>query len=139
MAQVAVISAVMGPDRAREDLLPYLLSKKSELDQVTLALAKSTEYFLPYIGGPEHAHTLIPLFEMLCCAEETVVRTAAAKSCSATISQLAKDVRLCSSCLLFISKRHFNLFSLTFSLCFFLPFFASYLAPKDQGLYRYAQ
>ena len=99
MSQVAVICAVIGPDRARDDLLPYLLSKQGEFDQVTLAMAKSMEHFLPHIGGAEHACELIPLFEMLCRAEETVVRTAAAKSCCVIISQLGKDVsqHLCSA------------------------------------------
>ena len=95
MAQVSVISAVMGPDRTREDLLPYLLTKKGELDQVTLVMAKSLEYFLPHVGGADHANSLIPLFEVLCCAEETVVRAAAVKSCNVVISQLGKDVSKC--------------------------------------------
>lgn len=91
MSQAAVVCAVMGSDRAREDLLPYLLTMKGEPDQVTLALARALEYFLPYIGGADYAHALIPLFEMLCSAEETVVRAAAAKSCSTVITSLGKD------------------------------------------------
>ena len=102
---MSVISAVMGPDRAREDLLPYLLTKKDELDQITLALAKSMEYFLPHIGGADHAHSLIPLFEMLCCAEETVVRVAATNSCSVVISQLG-NVSKFSSINIFVNIIH---------------------------------
>ena len=51
MKQAAVICTVMGPEKSREILLPYLLTKKGELDQVTLAMAHSLEDFLPHIGG----------------------------------------------------------------------------------------
>ena len=66
----------MGPEKAREDLLSYLVGKKEDMDQVLLALSKSLANFFTYIGGSDHCHLLIPLFEKLLNSEETVVRTA---------------------------------------------------------------
>jgi serine/threonine-protein phosphatase 2A regulatory subunit A len=76
MSKAALVCAVMGPEKAREDLLSYLVGKKEEMDQVLLALSKSLAHFFPYIGGQDHCHLLIPLFEKLLNTEETVVRSA---------------------------------------------------------------
>lgn len=59
-----------------------------ELDQVLLAMAEKLEKFLPLVGGPEHAHVLIPLFEPLCDIEEVTVRDVAANSCAKILRQL---------------------------------------------------
>ena len=63
-------------------------AKLSELDQVVIWIARKIGDILPFIGGPEHAGTLIPLFEVLCGAEETVVRTAASQSCCKILKKL---------------------------------------------------
>jgi hypothetical protein len=85
MSKAALICAVMGPEKAREELLSYLVGKKEEMDQVLLALSKSLAFFVPYIGGADHCHRLIPLFEQLLNSEETVVRTAGKICCFASI------------------------------------------------------
>jgi len=50
MSRLAVICAVMGPEKAREELLAYLLAKREDMDQVSLAQAKSLGLLLPFIG-----------------------------------------------------------------------------------------
>ena len=58
-----------------------------DLDQVLLVMAQKIGDFLPYIGGPEYAHILVPLFESLCTIEEITTRTAASASASKILSQ----------------------------------------------------
>lgn len=59
-----------------------------DLDQLLLVLAERLEKFSPLVGGPEHSHLLIPLFEALCDIEEVTVRNAAALSCCKILRQL---------------------------------------------------
>lgn len=70
--------------------ISYVLSlaKLEDLDQVLLALAEKLEKFLPLVGGPEHAHLLVPLFESLTDIEEVTVRNQACKSCIKILKQL---------------------------------------------------
>ena len=88
MSRVVIIAAVIGPDATRDQLIPYLTSRVTDLDQVTLALSLKVGELVPYVGGPEHALSLIPLLEQLCGIEETTVRVAAAGSLSKVILAL---------------------------------------------------
>lgn len=89
MKKVAIIAALMGPEKTRTDLLQYLQTKMDDMDQVLLVLAEKMEKFLPFVGGCEYAHLLIPLFEALCDIEEVTVRNAAALSCCKILKQLS--------------------------------------------------
>ena len=48
--------------------------------QVLLAMADELGKFVPFVGGPAYAHTLLEPLETLCCTEETVVREKAVES-----------------------------------------------------------
>ena len=48
--------------------------------QVLLALAEELGRFVPYVGGPAHAHVLLHPLEGLSAVEETVVREKAVQS-----------------------------------------------------------
>lgn len=88
MKMVGIVSALMGPEKTRSDMVAFLQTKMEDLDQVLLVMAEKLEKFLPLVGGPEHAHALIPLFEPLCDIEEVTVRDAAANSCAKILKQL---------------------------------------------------
>lgn len=60
-----------------------------DLDQVLLVISEKLEKFLPLVGGPDHAHVLLQLFEALCDIEEVTVRNLAAASCSKVLKQLS--------------------------------------------------
>ena len=51
--------------------------------QVLLAMAEELGKFVPYVGGPPHAHTLLVPLETLSTVEETVVREKAVLSLNA--------------------------------------------------------
>lgn len=89
MNQLALVCAVMTPEKVRGDMMPYLLTKLDDLDQVLLAMAKRLGEVLNSCGGPDQASCLLPVFEPLCAIEETVVRTAAAASVCSILKQFA--------------------------------------------------
>jgi len=80
MTKILVIVALMGAERVRNEMLPYLQTKLEDLDQVILALAIKLGDMVPYVGGPSHATSLIEALEVLCGTEEITARTAAAAS-----------------------------------------------------------
>jgi hypothetical protein len=73
--RVSTIALALGPDRAREELIPFLQDSVDDEDEVLLALADELgKNFEEYIGGKEYAHTLLGPLENLSAVEETLVR-----------------------------------------------------------------
>lgn len=75
------IAAALSPERARLELLPFLLEfvETDTEDECLLALANELgkREFVELIGGADHAATLLPILENLLGVEETVVRDSA--------------------------------------------------------------
>lgn len=73
--RISTIALALGPDRAREELIPFLSESVDDEDEVLLALAEELgRNFEEYIGGPEYAHILLVPLENLSAVEETLVR-----------------------------------------------------------------
>jgi serine/threonine-protein phosphatase 2A regulatory subunit A len=73
--RVSTIALALGPDRARDELIPFLQDSVDDEDEVLLALADELgKNFEEYIGGKEHAHALLGPLENLSAVEETLVR-----------------------------------------------------------------
>lgn len=73
--RVSTIALALGPQRAREELIPFLQDSVDDEDEVLLALAEELgKSFEEYIGGKEYAHTLLGPLENLSAVEETLVR-----------------------------------------------------------------
>jgi hypothetical protein len=73
--RISTIALALGPDRARQELIPFLQESIDDEDEVLLALAEELgRGFDEYIGGPEHAHVLLAPLENLATVEETLVR-----------------------------------------------------------------
>lgn len=49
-------------------------------DEVLLAMAEELGKFVPLVGGPAHAHVLLPVLETLATVDETVVRNKSSDS-----------------------------------------------------------
>lgn len=77
---IPTIALALGPDRAREELVPFLQDSVDDEDEVLLALAEELGTFEDYIGGKEYAHVLLGALENLSAVEETLVRDKAAES-----------------------------------------------------------
>lgn len=73
--RVSTIALALGPDRARDELIPFLQDSVDDEDEVLLALADELgKNFEEYVGGPEYAHVLLGPLENLSAVEETLVR-----------------------------------------------------------------
>lgn len=72
---IPTIALALGPDRARDELIPFLQESVDDEDEVLLALADELgRNFQEYIGGKEYAHVLLGPLENLSLVEETLVR-----------------------------------------------------------------
>lgn len=73
--RVSTIALALGPQRAREELVPFLQDSVDDEDEVLLALSEELgRNFEEYIGGKEYAHSLLGPLEILSAVEETLVR-----------------------------------------------------------------
>lgn len=79
--RVSAIAKALGPERTRRELIHFLTESVDDEDEVLLALADELGGFVDYVGGPEHASTLLPPLESLAASvEETTVREKAVES-----------------------------------------------------------
>ena len=78
--KLSTIALALGVERTRSELIPFLTDTIYDEDEVLLALAEQLGSFIPLVGGPEHAHCLLPPLESLATVEETVVRDKAVDS-----------------------------------------------------------
>jgi len=78
--RLSTIALALGPERTREELVPFLLESLDDEDEVLLALAEELGNFVEYLGGQPHAHLLLGPLENLAAVEETLVRDKAAES-----------------------------------------------------------
>jgi hypothetical protein len=85
---LGTIAAALGEDRTRSELVPFLNENIDDEDEVLLAEAEQLGFFVPYVGGANHAYILLPLLENLSTVEETVVRDKAVESLSKVGAQL---------------------------------------------------
>lgn len=73
--RISTIALALGPQRARDELIPFLQDSLDDEDEVLLALAEELGKGMEeYLGGPQYAHLLLGPLENLAAVEETVVR-----------------------------------------------------------------
>ncbi|KAK2964306.1 putative Protein phosphatase PP2A regulatory subunit A [Blattamonas nauphoetae] len=80
LRNVKTISDTLGPERTRNELIPFLLDTFTEGDRVLQVLAEELGDFVHQVGGEQHASILIPLLESLVSVEDVKVKTAAVNS-----------------------------------------------------------
>lgn len=74
--RLSTIALALGPERTRVELMQFLCeSLMDEDDELLFHMAEELSRFIPLVGGPEHAHNLLPVLEALCAAEEPSIRT----------------------------------------------------------------
>ena len=71
---LGTIAVALGPDRTRQELLPYILELMDDEEEVLLALAETLPTQLDNAGGPQFAEYVLRPLEKLCSSEETTVR-----------------------------------------------------------------
>ncbi|PGH17344.1 hypothetical protein AJ79_01228 [Helicocarpus griseus UAMH5409] len=78
--RLSTIALALGPERTREELIPFLDDSIEDEDEVLTALSEEMGNFVEYVGGPEHAHILLSVLENLAAIEEPLVREKAVES-----------------------------------------------------------
>eukprot|EP00592_Proboscia_alata_P011276 CAMPEP_0194385826 /NCGR_PEP_ID=MMETSP0174-20130528/82716_1 /TAXON_ID=216777 /ORGANISM="Proboscia alata, Strain PI-D3" /LENGTH=851 /DNA_ID=CAMNT_0039174349 /DNA_START=108 /DNA_END=2663 /DNA_ORIENTATION=- len=80
MTSLESIARVLGEDRCREELIPFLTESVDDEDEVLLNLSIMLGKLTPFVGGSAHGHVLLPPLEQLLMVEEATVREKAAAS-----------------------------------------------------------
>lgn len=88
---LTTIATALGPERTRNELLPFLKDSTDDEDDVLTAMAKVLGEFCPLVGGPDHAHHVLSVLEVLCAAEETKAREHAVQSIVNIFNQMSKE------------------------------------------------
>ena len=65
MRQLETIATALGPQRTREELLPFLNESVDDEDEVLLVLAEELTKFIGFVGGNEHLATILVPLESL--------------------------------------------------------------------------
>lgn len=92
--KLTTISAALGPDRTREELLPFLSDGVDDEDEVLEAIAASLGELIPFVGStPEknYSASLLGPLELLLAVEENSVREKAAESAIKVANSLNAD------------------------------------------------
>eukprot|EP00297_Palpitomonas_bilix_P003329 CAMPEP_0113888016 /NCGR_PEP_ID=MMETSP0780_2-20120614/12591_1 /TAXON_ID=652834 /ORGANISM="Palpitomonas bilix" /LENGTH=574 /DNA_ID=CAMNT_0000876725 /DNA_START=146 /DNA_END=1870 /DNA_ORIENTATION=- /assembly_acc=CAM_ASM_000599 len=92
MKRLRTIGIALGPDRARAELLPFLLECTEGDDEVLMALAEQLGGFVELVGGPQYAPNVLRVLEVLCEVEETCVREKAVISTHQVADKISDDL-----------------------------------------------
>ena len=83
-----LISSALGPDRTRNELMPFLTDLLDDEETVLIRLSLQLGDMLDYVGGPQHASDLLNILEKICALEELSVREHATESIKKILSAL---------------------------------------------------
>ncbi|OAA58797.1 protein phosphatase PP2A regulatory subunit A [Cordyceps fumosorosea ARSEF 2679] len=78
--RLSTIALALGPERTRDELIPFLDESVEDEDEVLVALSEELGTFTEYVGGPQWAHVILSPLENLAAIEEPVVRDKAVES-----------------------------------------------------------
>ena len=71
---LGTIAIALGPERSRNELLPYIIELLEDDEEVLLALSETMGNLLDLVGGAAYAEHLLRVLERLAGIEELPVR-----------------------------------------------------------------
>lgn len=80
MRGIHLIAATLGPERTRDELLPYLTDYLDDNDEVLRVFANALGTMIHEVGGVAHTKSLLAPLEVLCSLDEVTVRDEAIAS-----------------------------------------------------------
>lgn len=89
MSRLKDIAEALGPDRTRNELLPFLGDSLDDDDEVLLVMAEQLGSFVKQVGGPNHAASLLVPLEALATVEESAVREKAVQGMIAVAKEMS--------------------------------------------------
>jgi len=87
-------AAALGPERTRDELVPYVGEGVEDDDEVLLVMAEQLGGMIDAVGGTSYCHVLLDPLEALASVEETTVREMAVASLNAVLCVLAPELVL---------------------------------------------
>merc|ERR1719414_2086722 len=92
LKQLNRIADALGPERTRQELIPYLSDMLDDDDEVLRIICEVLIELTDYIGSTEFYHVLIPPYETLCVVEEHSIRDLAIEKLSIIVNQIPENV-----------------------------------------------
>uniref|UniRef100_A0A7S2WVY8 Phosphatase PP2A regulatory subunit A/Splicing factor 3B subunit 1-like HEAT repeat domain-containing protein n=1 Tax=Rhizochromulina marina TaxID=1034831 RepID=A0A7S2WVY8_9STRA len=83
--QLSRIALALGPERSRDELIPFLVESVDDEDEVVMEIGKELANMIPLVGGAEHAHLLLEPLRRLALVEDRGVREQAVQSISSIV------------------------------------------------------
>ena len=77
---LVAIATALGPDRTRNELIPFLCESTDDEDEVLVVMAEQLGALQPCVGGVDQLHCLLEPLEALATVEESTVRDKAVAS-----------------------------------------------------------
>jgi len=99
------VAAKCGPEKVQTDLIPLICKLiPEEEDEILYNLAKRLGEFVDLVGGPTNGYLLLQCLELMCDAEETVVRDQAASSFDMIVERMEWNSEAKEKCLSMIKN-----------------------------------
>ncbi|CAD8059843.1 unnamed protein product [Paramecium sonneborni] len=88
-----LIASTIGPDRTKNELIPFIQELLDDDDEVLIELIDSlSRNFVEFVGG--QVQVLLPTFEVLCRVEDASVREKAANQIKKCLTQLPEQKKV---------------------------------------------
>lgn len=88
---IVKIAHALGPERTRDELIPFLTESIDDEDDVILVIAEKLGELSKYVGGNDHVHILLCPLEFLISGEESTVRDKALRSIEAVVGAMSSE------------------------------------------------
>ena len=85
------IARALGPDRTRDELIPFITNSIDDEDEVLFTIAGKLSELMPYVGGPQYAHMILEPLELLGVVEDHSVRDAVVLCTETIISDMPHE------------------------------------------------
>jgi serine/threonine-protein phosphatase 2A regulatory subunit A len=90
--RLSTIALALGPERTRDELIPFLQDQLDDEDEVLLVLAEELGGFSEYVGGNDWAYLILGPLENLAAVEETLVREKVGRHSSPSLLPLRSEL-----------------------------------------------
>lgn len=92
MQKLDTIAIALGPERTRQELMPFLHEvAQDDEEEVFAVLATKLGDFIPFVGGHQHCQQIISILSVLASLEEPIVRDKAIASLNKISLELTHD------------------------------------------------
>lgn len=82
------IGKALGPERTRDELIPFINESIDDEDEVLLAIAENISELVDCVGGVDNVHAILSSIRLLAVVEDSAVRDAAVKSCEVLVKRM---------------------------------------------------